>query len=53
MMFKGKVAIVTGGSSGIGREAARRLVAEGASVVLSGKDEARLTSCQPSMLFIP
>jgi NAD(P)-dependent dehydrogenase (short-subunit alcohol dehydrogenase family) len=42
--FKGKVAIVTGGSSGIGKETAKRLVAEGASVVLSGKDEAKLHS---------
>jgi NAD(P)-dependent dehydrogenase (short-subunit alcohol dehydrogenase family) len=40
--FKNKVAIVTGGSSGIGRETAKRLVAEGASVVLSGRDEAKL-----------
>jgi NAD(P)-dependent dehydrogenase (short-subunit alcohol dehydrogenase family) len=44
MRFKGKVAIVTGGSSGIGKETAKRLVAEGASVVLSGIDEAKLHS---------
>jgi NAD(P)-dependent dehydrogenase (short-subunit alcohol dehydrogenase family) len=42
MHFKGKVAIVTGGSSGIGKEAAKRLVAHGASVVLGGRDEAKL-----------
>lgn len=42
MRFKNKVAIVTGGSSGIGKETAKRLVAEGASVVLSGLDEAKL-----------
>src|ERR1700761_9260557 len=44
MHFKGKVAIVTGGSSGIGKETAKRLVAHGASVVLSGRDEAKLQS---------
>src|SRR5947209_17339171 len=36
MHFKGKVAIVTGGSSGIGKETAKRLVDHGASVVLGG-----------------
>jgi NAD(P)-dependent dehydrogenase (short-subunit alcohol dehydrogenase family) len=44
MHFKGKVAIVTGGSSGIGKETAKRLVDHGASVVLSGTDEAKLQS---------
>jgi NAD(P)-dependent dehydrogenase (short-subunit alcohol dehydrogenase family) len=43
MRFTGKVAIVTGGSSGIGKETAKRLVAEGASVVIAGKDEEKLT----------
>jgi NAD(P)-dependent dehydrogenase (short-subunit alcohol dehydrogenase family) len=33
----GKVAIVTGGGSGIGRDAARRLAAEGARVVVAGR----------------
>ena len=42
MHFKRKVAIVTGGSSGIGKETAKRLVAHGASVVLGGRDEAKL-----------
>ena len=49
MRFKGKVAIVTGGSSGIGKETAKRLVAEGASVVLSGRDEAKLYSAAKEM----
>jgi NAD(P)-dependent dehydrogenase (short-subunit alcohol dehydrogenase family) len=35
--FEGKVAIVTGGGSGIGLETARQLVAEGAKVVISGR----------------
>ena len=42
MRFENKVAIVTGGGSGIGLEAAKRLYAEGASVLLNGRDEAKL-----------
>ena len=38
----GKVALVTGGASGIGRAAARRFVAEGARVVVGDRDEAGL-----------
>lgn len=40
--FTGKVALVTGGSSGMGLAVARRLVAEGASVVITGRDAGRL-----------
>ena len=43
MHFKDK-AIVTGGSSGIGKETAKRLVAHGASVLIGGRDEAKLQS---------
>jgi hypothetical protein len=44
MHFTDKVAIVTGGSSGIGKETAKRLVAHGASVLIGGRDEAKLQS---------
>ncbi|MBF6078109.1 glucose 1-dehydrogenase [Nocardia beijingensis] len=40
--FDGKVALVTGGSSGMGLATARRLLAEGAQVVITGRDKARL-----------
>lgn len=40
--FSSKVAIVTGGGSGIGKEVALRLVAEGASVLIAGRDAAKL-----------
>lgn len=40
--FSNKVAIVTGGGSGIGKEVAKRLVEAGASVVIGGRDAAKL-----------
>ena len=41
MRFSNKVAVVTGGSSGIGKQAAAQLVAEGAKVVIGGRDQAK------------
>ena len=38
-MLKGKSAIVTGSSKGIGREIALALAANGADVVINGNDE--------------
>lgn len=40
----GRRALVTGSSSGIGAESARMLAAAGASIVLHGRDEARLAA---------
>ncbi|MEV0827221.1 glucose 1-dehydrogenase [Nonomuraea rubra] len=40
--FDGKIALITGGTSGMGLAAARRLLAEGARVVITGRDKARL-----------
>ena len=37
-----KVALVTGGTSGIGLAAAKRLAAEGAHVFITGRDKQRL-----------
>jgi NAD(P)-dependent dehydrogenase (short-subunit alcohol dehydrogenase family) len=40
--LQGRTAIVTGGSRGIGRAAAIRLAAEGAAVVVTGRDDSAL-----------
>jgi NAD(P)-dependent dehydrogenase (short-subunit alcohol dehydrogenase family) len=41
MEFEGRKALVTGGTSGIGREIARQLAAGGAEVLVSGRDAER------------
>jgi len=41
MRFEDKIAIATGGASGIGKEVATRFVAEGGSVVINGRDRAK------------
>ena len=40
--LEGKVAVITGGTTGIGLAIAKEFVAEGATVVITGRDQARL-----------
>jgi 3-oxoacyl-[acyl-carrier protein] reductase len=48
-LLHGKVAIVTGGSRGIGRAVAAALLGDGASVVITGTDEARLGEARDAL----
>jgi NAD(P)-dependent dehydrogenase (short-subunit alcohol dehydrogenase family) len=41
MALQGKTALITGGTSGIGRAIAQRLAHEGAEVIITGRDETR------------
>src|SRR5580765_3478270 len=47
--LRGKVALVTGGSRGIGLAVARALTAEGVQVAVTGKDAARLSAARPKI----
>jgi NAD(P)-dependent dehydrogenase (short-subunit alcohol dehydrogenase family) len=49
MDWTGRVAVVTGGSSGIGRTTAAELSARGVAVVIVGRDEGRLEVARHSM----
>jgi NAD(P)-dependent dehydrogenase (short-subunit alcohol dehydrogenase family) len=48
--FTGKVAVVTGAASGIGRAIAERCVLEGMKVVLAGIDAANLAKAETENL---
>lgn len=47
--LRGKVALVTGGSRGIGLAVARALVAEGVQVAVTGTSEAHLSAARPKI----
>src|SRR5262249_10522533 len=47
--LKGRVVVVTGGTSGIGLATVRLLLREGAFVALCGRDESRLAQTQGSL----
>ena len=47
--LKGQVAIITGGSRGIGLAIARALVSEGVNVTVTGRSAARLSSARPKI----
>ena len=47
--IEGKVALVTGASSGIGRATARRLLSEGARVGISGRDSEKLARARDDL----
>ncbi|MCC8409278.1 SDR family NAD(P)-dependent oxidoreductase [Mucilaginibacter sp. UR6-1] len=42
MELKGKTVLITGGASGIGLEAAKQFLANGASVIITGRSQAKL-----------
>ncbi|RIV36682.1 SDR family oxidoreductase [Flagellimonas lutimaris] len=52
-MMKNKKIIVTGGSSGIGKETAKKLIEKGAQVVITGRDENKLKDVAAQIGAIP
>jgi 3-oxoacyl-[acyl-carrier protein] reductase len=53
MQLKSAVALITGGSAGIGRSIAQTLAASGARVAITGRDEARLQEAARSLGVFP
>ena len=53
MEIKGSNILITGGNSGIGKETAKQLVALGANVVITGRDEEKLNKVAQEIGAIP
>ncbi|WDZ98624.1 SDR family oxidoreductase [Mucilaginibacter sp. SJ] len=55
MQVKGKTVLITGGASGIGLEAAKQFLANGASVIITGRNQVKLDEAKklyPSIIAI-
>ena len=49
-LLESKLALISGGSSGIGLAMAKRVAREGASVIILARDEEKLASAKESIL---
>jgi len=55
MNIEGKTILITGGTSGIGLESAKQFLAEGANVIITGRNQAKLEEAKrlyPSLIVI-
>lgn len=53
MIIKNSNVLITGGSSGIGKETAKQFIAKGAKVVITGRDETKLNQIATEIGAIP
>ena len=53
MTINNSKVLITGGSSGIGKETARKFIAQGATVVITGRDYQKLQEVATELGAIP